>query len=118
MGDSCVFDCTTADARTKRNAIDKIRKTGLKALLHLACTLSIRSHLMMNATKKNNLFTFRKHGCTLIAIGFGDLKRRQVWTRCQCIGFAFPCKTLHKMKKAIVSEAPQPDWARTLVALP
>lgn len=96
MGDSCVFDCATAGARTKRNAIDKTRKTGLKALLHMDCTLSIRSHLIMNATQKNNPFTFRKHGCSLIAIGFDDLKRRQDWSVASALVLHFLAKPCTK----------------------
>ena len=38
--------------------------------------------------------------------------------RCLCNVFAFLCKTLHKMKSAIDWEAPQPAWARALIALP
>lgn len=38
--------------------------------------------------------------------------------RCLCNVFAFLCKTLHKMKRAIAWEAPQPAWARALIALP
>lgn len=38
--------------------------------------------------------------------------------RCLCNVFAFLCKTLHKMKRAIAREAPQPAWARALIALP
>ncbi|MBA2922905.1 hypothetical protein G9Q84_08345 [Pseudomonas sp. P7] len=79
MGESCVFDCTTAGARTKGHAIDKTPQTGLKALFHMACTLSIRSHRITNATKKNKPFTLRKLRRTPIAIGFGDLKHRQEW---------------------------------------
>lgn len=37
--------------------------------------------------------------------------------RCLRNLFAFLCKTLHKMKKAIAWEAPQPAWARALIAL-
>lgn len=80
MGESSVFDCTTADAHTKRHAIDNPAQTGLKALFHMACTLSIRSHRITNATQKNKPFTLRKLRRPPIAIGLGDLKHRQEWS--------------------------------------
>ena len=76
-GESCVLDCTTAGTRTKKNAIDEILSNWLKALLHMARTLFIHSSPITNATQKNKPLTFRKYGRTLIAIGFGDLKRSQ-----------------------------------------
>jgi hypothetical protein len=80
MVESCVFYCTTASAHTKINAVDKNPKTALKAMRHMTCTLSIRPHVITNATPKNKPFTFRKHGRPPVAIGFGDLKRRQEWS--------------------------------------
>ena len=77
MGESCVFDCTTVSARTKKNAIDEILSNWLKALLHMARTLFIHSSPITNATQKNKPFTLRKLRRTPIAIGFGDLKRSQ-----------------------------------------
>ncbi|WP_443504415.1 hypothetical protein [Pseudomonas helleri] len=77
--ESCVFDCTTTGARTKKSAIDKTPQTELKALLHMACALFIRSYLFTNSTLRNEPFTFRKHGHTPIAIGVGDFKRSHEW---------------------------------------
>jgi hypothetical protein len=69
MGESCVFDCTTASAHTKINAVDKNPKTALKALLHTTCRLSIRPHLITKATKKTNRSLSENTGAPLLSLG-------------------------------------------------
>lgn len=96
MGESWVFDNTTPSALTQRNEIDKTLLIWLKALFHMACTLFIRCHRITNATEKNKPFTFRKHGRTPIAIGFGDWKRSQKRPVVSAMVCHFPSKRCTK----------------------
>ena len=96
MGESCVFDCTTVSARTKKNAIDEILSNWLKALLHMACKLLIRSDSITSATQKNKPFTLRKLRRTPTAIGFGHLKHRQEWSAACAIFLHFFAKLCTK----------------------